>query len=171
MSVFFTVHPIGEKNYTRVPDIILNKIYPATEWHDVRGPTHLEKDIFPTLKSFLIFFPSVKNTIHLIVELQPQTSIKKEKEKALSSKRNTIIKKEGQKNKKNPSLTSPPMIQNLALIRIPTNAVEVTSEITVSESEYSLAPSFHTRSQTAKNSNITSGSVILNVKLTLILYQ
>ena len=97
MSVFFTVHPIGEKNYTRVPDIILNKIYPATEWHDVRGPTHLEKDIFPTLKSFLIFFPSVKNTIHLIVELQPQTSIKKEKEKALSSKRNTIIKKESQK--------------------------------------------------------------------------
>ena len=81
-SLWFT---LLERRYTRVPDIILNKIYPATEWHDVRGPTHLEKDIFPTLKGFLIFFPSVKNTIHLIVELQPQTSIKKEKEKALSS--------------------------------------------------------------------------------------
>ena len=117
--------PYWRKRYSEVPDIILNKIYPATELHNVRGPIHLEKDIFPTLQDFLIFFPSVKNTIHLIVELQPQTSIKKEKEKVHSLNRNTIIKKEGEKNKKNLSLNPPPMIQNQALIRSPTNTVEV----------------------------------------------
>ena len=61
------------------------------------------------------------------MELQPQTSIKKEKEKALSSKRNTIIKKEGQKKhiKKESKPHFATHDSNQVPIRSPTNALEV----------------------------------------------
>ena len=138
--------PYWREGYSGVPDIILNKIYPATEWHDVCGLTRLEKDIFPTLQDILNFFPFVKNTIHLIVELQPQTSIKKEKERVYihSSKRDTIIKKEGQKNKKESKPYFPTYDSKPSSNQKSNKRSRSTSEITVSESESSLLPAFRT---------------------------
>ena len=97
---------------------------------------------------------SIFFTVHLIGE----------KEKAHSSKCNTIIKKEGQKNKKNPSLNSPPSPKDSksSSNQKSNKCSWSTSEITVSESESSLPLSFRIHSQTAKKSNITSGTIISN---------